>query len=83
MAEPAQRYRMPEPPLADDDPPVDPTAFARAYRMEKARRRARIEHRRNTRRAQLRFWVLMALFVGVAVFLVLLVWQQVQEKFGL
>ena len=82
MAEPARRHRSPEL-RAEEDPPLDQTAFARAYRLERARRRARLEHRRNTRRARLRFWLLMALFVGVSVFLVLLVWQQIQEQFGL
>jgi hypothetical protein len=80
MAQPAPEL---PPRLADSDPPIDPTAIDRAYLEARARRRARIEHRRTARRASSRFWVvLLVLVVGTAV-LALTIWREVQDLFGL
>src|SRR5262245_39146529 len=51
MAEPAQRQ-----PARTDAPPVDPQAVDRAYRFYRAQRHAKVEHRRATRMAHVRFW---------------------------
>jgi hypothetical protein len=76
VAEPARRGAHPAPPL-------DPAAVERAYRLERARRRARGERDRSLRRARLRFLgVLLALLV-LAAALGLTAWQQIQQLFGL
>jgi len=75
MAQPARR--------ADDVPDVDPAAVDRAYRYHRERRRARVRHSRERRRAKLRFWVVLLLLIGLAVYLMLLVWSQVERLFGL
>jgi hypothetical protein len=51
MAQAARRQHAHEP------PPVDPTAIDRAYRLERAKRRARVERQRARRRAAIRFFV--------------------------
>ena len=71
-------------PEQDEDVPIlDPTAIQRNYRRERARRRARIQRRRETRYANLRFWVVLAGLLFLVVFLSLTVWHQVQQIFGL
>jgi len=72
-----------EQPPAEETPPIDPDAIEDAYRYHRARRRARIERRRHTRRAGLRFWVVLFLLVAASVLLVVTVWGQVQQLFGL
>jgi hypothetical protein len=79
MAQPAGRRRD----ALREEPPVDPTAVPRAYRHAKARRRARIEHRRETRRARLRFWFFLLALLGASLFLALTVWSELQDLFGL
>lgn len=64
-------------------PPIDPAAVDRAYRLERARRRARVEHRRQVRRAGLRFWVVLVGLLVLALFLTLSLWREVQRLFGL
>lgn len=66
-----------------DDPPIDPDAIEDAYRFHRARRRARVEHRRHVRRAGLRFWVVLVLLVSVSVVLALTLWREVERLFGL
>jgi hypothetical protein len=68
---------------AADEPPVDPHAVDRAYRLHRARRRLRIERRRELTRARLRFIVTLVLLVGIAVALLITLWHQVQSVFGL
>ncbi len=68
----------------DEDVPVlDPSAIQRNYRRERARRRARVERRRETQHAHVRFWVVLAGLVFLVVFLALTIWQQIQQLFGL
>jgi hypothetical protein len=76
MAQPARRQ-------ADDVPDVDPAAVDRAYRYHRDRRQARVRHSRELKRARLRFWVVLLLLTGLAVYLMLLVWSQVEQLFGL
>jgi hypothetical protein len=78
MAQPARRPRPTE------EPPVyDAEAIEKAYRRHRARRHARIERRRESRLARLRFWgVLGALFLGCLVIAVT-IWVEVQRLFGL
>jgi hypothetical protein len=77
MAQPARRVAAPE------EPPVDPEAIDRAYHYHRARRNARRRRKRETSRARLRFVVTLALLIGLAVFLLLTIWHEVQKVFGL
>lgn len=76
MAQPARHQ-------AEDPPEVDPRAVDRAYRYHRERRRAKVRHSREKKRANLRFWVVLLLLIGLAVYLSLLVWNQVEQLFGL
>jgi hypothetical protein len=67
----------------DEAPPVDPDAVRSAYRLHRARRRARIEHRRRTKRAGIRFWVVLLLLVAASVLLAVTLWREIQQLFGL
>jgi hypothetical protein len=76
MAQPARSQ-------AEDAPEVDPAAVDRAYRYHRERRRARVRHSREQKRARLRFWVVLILLTGFAIYLMLLVWSQIEQLFGL
>jgi hypothetical protein len=67
----------------DDAPPIDPDAVRRSYGVHRERRRARDEHRRRTRRAGARFWVVLLVLVAVCVALALTTWREIGDLFGL
>jgi hypothetical protein len=77
MAQAARRHHAQEP------PPVDPHAVERAYRLERAKRRARAQRQAARRRAGIRFFVTLVLLLALSVGLVVVVWRQVSELFGL
>lgn len=70
-------------PAHDDALPVDPNAIDRAYRLERAKRRARVERMRRRRLAGFRFLLVLLVLLALSVGFVVVVWQQVQELFGL
>ena len=78
MAEPARRRDA-----VEDPPPVDPSAVDRAYRIHRARRRAREERVRERSLARMRFWVVLLTLLVVAAYLALVVWRQIEQLFGL
>ena len=78
MARPAPRYEAP-----DTAAPVDPTAVARAYRLERMKRRARARRDRERRLAQLRFWTALVLLTAMLALLSLTVWNEIEQLFGL
>jgi hypothetical protein len=79
-----QRGRGGGAPTLDDEPPsVDPDAIRRAYRAHRARRAARIEHRRRTRWAGARFWVVLILLVAGVAALATTTWREIGRLFGL
>ena len=82
MAAPAPRRTEWEDVRAND-PPVDPHAVQRRLRRERAKRRARIEHRREQRIAGLRFLVLIGVLVFLTLFLSLSIWEKIRDLFGL
>ena len=82
MPEPATKP-SPVPDEPPDQPPVDPYAVDAAYHFHRARRRARNEHSRSTKRARLRFWAVLAALVFGIVFLALTVWHEAQSLFGI
>jgi hypothetical protein len=78
MAKPARRQ------AELDEPPVsDPAAIEHAYRYHRQRRYARIERRRADRLARLRFWLVAAGLLLVALVIGVAIWDQVQRLFGL
>jgi hypothetical protein len=78
MAQPARRVVAPP-----EAPPVDPDAVDRAYHYHRARRNARSRRRREKSQARLRFVLTFAILLGLALFLMLTIWHQVQKVFGL
>jgi fatty acid desaturase len=77
VAEPARR------PSEPDAPSFDRAAVERAYRLQRARRRARVARTREKRRASLRFLLVLAALVALSVYLSLTVWHEVERLFGL
>jgi hypothetical protein len=77
MAEPAQKPWPEEAPLADT------YAVEREYRRRRAKRRALEQRARERRRANIRFWVFVAVVAGLSVYLGLLFWHEIQRLFGL
>jgi len=78
MAQPARRVVAPP-----EEPPVDPEAIGRAYHYHRARRNARLRRTREKARARLRFVVTFVVLVGLALFIMLTIWHEVQKVFGL
>jgi hypothetical protein len=78
MAQPARRVVA-----RPEEPPVDPEAVDRAYHYHRARRNARLRRKREKARARLRFVATFAVLVGLALFLMVTIWHQVQQVFGL
>jgi hypothetical protein len=78
MAQPA---RHPE--VVDEALELDPAAVQRAYQLHRARRRAHRNHRKETKRAKLRFWVVLLGLVAISVYLSIVIWHQIERTFGL
>jgi nitroreductase len=78
MAEPVER---PGPRV--EAPPLDPTAVDRAYHFYRARRYAKIEHRRAARMAHARFWIFLGLLLLACLVLGVTVWGEISRLFGL
>jgi predicted nucleic acid-binding Zn ribbon protein len=68
---------------SDDVPFVDHEAVRETVRLSRARRKARIEHRRRSRRAGIRFWLVLILLAVASVFLVVTISHEIQRLFGL
>ena len=66
-----------------DAPPLDPGAVDRAYWHHRARRHARVEHRRATRRAGARFWLVLLVLLAVTVAIVVFIAHDIQRLFGI
>ena len=62
---------------------MDPEAIDRAYHYHRARRNARVRRKREKSRARLRFFLTFVVLVGLAIFLMLTIWHEVQKVFGL
>jgi hypothetical protein len=76
----AQQLREPE---TEEFPFVDHEAVRETVRLHRARRKARIEHRRRTRRAGVRFWVVLLVLLVLSVALSVTIWHEIQRLFGL
>ena len=78
MAQPA---RHPE--VVDEALDLDPVAVQRAYQLHRARRRAHRNHRQETKRARLRFWLVLLGLVAFSIYLSTVIWHQIERTFGL
>jgi hypothetical protein len=77
VAQPARRVVVPE------EPPVDPEAIDRAYRYHRARRNAKLRRKRESSRARLRFVLTVSVLAALAIAIMLTLWHEVQNVFGL
>jgi hypothetical protein len=78
MAEPARR-----PEVVDEALELDPVAVQRSYELHRARRRVHRNRRRETKRAKLRFWLVLLVLVAASVYLSVIIWHQIERTFGL
>jgi len=78
MAQPARTPRRER-----QAPPVDSSAVARAYRLERAKRFARERRVRERNLARLRFWLVLVLLTSALLLLGFSVWNEVERLFGL
>jgi hypothetical protein len=78
MAQTARRRER-----VEETVPVDPHAIDRAYHLHRARRRARIERRVESRRANLRFYVVLGVLLIAVAVIGATIWHQIQQLFGL
>lgn len=62
---------------------TDPTAIHRNYRRERIRRRAREDRARERNLARLRFWLVLTIVIATSVALAVIIWNQIQQLFGL
>jgi hypothetical protein len=67
----------------DEPPAFDRVAIDRAYRYHRARRLARIQQRRESRFARLRFWSVVCGLLLICLVIGVTIWDQVQRLFGL
>lgn len=74
--------RLPEA-TPEDAPPVDPEAVRDAYRLHRARRKARVEYRKRTKRAGIRFWLVLIVLLVASVVVAVTIWHEIQQLFGL
>lgn len=77
MAQPARRLDP------DDALQLDPAAIQQAYQLHRARRRAVRHREREVHRARLRFWVVLIVLAALSVWLMVVVWHQIEKLFGL
>jgi hypothetical protein len=76
VASPARKTAAPE------RPPVDPNAVDRAYRAQRARRRAKAHHARSQQLAARRFALLLLVLTVCGVFLIVTIWTTMHQLFG-
>jgi hypothetical protein len=68
---------------AEEEPPLDPEAVDRAYRLHRARRAARDRWHRERRWAGVRFWIVLGLVLVVTVLLAARTLGEIERVFGL
>jgi hypothetical protein len=67
---------------APEPPPLDPQAIERAYRLQRARRRARVARLRERRHAGVRFWLVLIVLLAASVALAVVIVAEIQRLFG-
>jgi len=68
---------------SEDVPVVDHERVRQTVRLHRARRKARVEHRRRSRRAGIRFWLVLVILIVASVALSVTIWHEIQALFGL
>jgi hypothetical protein len=68
---------------AEEEPPLDPAAVQRAYRLHRQRRLARERRQRERRWASVRFWFVLVLVLAAAVVLAARTLGEIERVFGL
>jgi hypothetical protein len=68
---------------SDDVPVVDHEAVRATMLLHRARRKARTAHRKRTRRAGIRFWLVLFVLLVASVVLSVTIWHEIQRLFGL
>jgi anti-sigma-K factor RskA len=66
-----------------EEPPLDPGAIERAYRLHRARRAARERWHREKRWAGVRFWLVLILVLAATVLLAARTLGEIERLFGL
>lgn len=69
--------------IPEDAPVIDPEAVREEYWRQRAVRRAKLEHRKRTKRAGARFWIVLLLLLAVFGILALTTWREIGQLFGL
>jgi anti-sigma-K factor RskA len=69
--------------VSEEDPPLDPYAVERAYRLHRARRAARAKWQREKRWAGFRFWLVLLLALAGIVILAARTMGELERVFGL
>jgi hypothetical protein len=62
---------------------LDPTAIHRNYRRQRIKRRVREDRAREKTLAALRFWFVLVAVLCVSIGLAVVIWNQIQQLFGL
>ena len=62
---------------------LDPTAIPRNYRRQRIKRRAREDRAREKTLAALRFWLVLLAVLCVSIGLAIVIWNQIEQLFGL
>jgi anti-sigma-K factor RskA len=81
VAYPARTTAPPQAP--HEEPPLDPEAVERAYRIHRARRAAKARRHYEKRWASFRFWFVLALVLAVAAVLAARTLGEIERVFGL
>jgi anti-sigma-K factor RskA len=74
---------LPDEHLVEGEPPLDPDAVSRSYRLHRARRAARARRHREKRWAGIRFWLVLALVVIVAAVIAARTLGEIERVFGI
>jgi anti-sigma-K factor RskA len=67
----------------EEEPPLDPAAVERAYRLHRQRRLARERRQRERRWASVRFWFVLVLVLTAAVLIAARTLGELERVFGL
>jgi hypothetical protein len=62
---------------------LDPTAVARNYRRERIKRRVLENRARERSLARFRFWLVLFAAIATSIGLAIVIWNQIQQLFGL
>lgn len=62
---------------------LDPTAVHENYRRQRIKRRVREDRARERSLASLRFWLVLTIVIATSIALAIIIWNQVEQLFGL